>query len=646
MERLILYIIINSIFFSCSQPKNYRLQYALEFAENNRAELEKVLGYFENDLEKWNAAKYLIENMPQHFSYSGEPIENIKKGFTYVLKDSNNLSDSLLYTLNSFSYNELDKIYDAKVISSNYLINHIEWAFKHWKNRPWNKNLSFDDFCEYLLPYRLGFEPLENWQEQYEDKYAPILDSLYMGTDVIEAANLLNQHIGKTEKIVFNSDFQFLNPGPLFYLDCKVGSCIDHKNISIYILRSVGIPAMGDFYRISPSGTYGMHAWAVIRDTTGRDISFRAPGLEVRRDLDVEHTKGKVYREYYGKQDIPSKLLSDNEIPVFFRYPYIKDVTENYSGKNILEVDISMINEKYAYLGVHTSWRTTLISMAEVRKEKAIFENVEKGLIYQIFTAKGEKIYPAGYPFLFTSDSTHIFIPDTTRLQKITLYRKFVLSHLFYNPMNYMIGGLLEGGLDKNFNQRTFAYNIQDSVKNIIYKSFLPDSIMKTQFVRFSSPHNRPITLAEITFYTNDGKIPPASILLSGSRDSIRYNNGALANISDGDPLTYYASADISASVSFDLGAPKVISRIDILPRTDDNFIRVGDFYELYYHSGLDGWKSLGEKKAEKLFLEYDNVPTNTLLWLQNHTRGNEEQIFFMKDGEQVFMDRYLHQLF
>ena len=47
-----------------------RLDYALEFAGNNRGELEKVLDYYKNDSQQLAAARFLIENMPQcYFRY-------------------------------------------------------------------------------------------------------------------------------------------------------------------------------------------------------------------------------------------------------------------------------------------------------------------------------------------------------------------------------------------------------------------------------------------------------------------------------------------------------------------------------------------------------------------------------------------------
>lgn len=42
----------------------------LTLAENNRFELETVLKHYKDEPQKLAAAKYLIENMPEHYSFA------------------------------------------------------------------------------------------------------------------------------------------------------------------------------------------------------------------------------------------------------------------------------------------------------------------------------------------------------------------------------------------------------------------------------------------------------------------------------------------------------------------------------------------------------------------------------------------------
>ena len=86
------------------------------------------------------------------------------------------------------------------------------------------------------------------------------------------------------------------------------------------------------------------------------------------------------------------------------------------------------------------------------------------------------------------------------------------------------------------------------------------------------------------------------------------------------------------------MGELKKIRKIVFNPRNDDNFVWPGDEYELFYNDGAAGWKSLGRQVAdERRYVEYE-VPRNALLWLRDRTKGREEQVFFIRDGKQVFV--------
>ena len=54
---------------ACTSPNDKRLEQALQFARDNRNELEKVLKHYKNDTLKLKAAQFLIMNMPGHTGY-------------------------------------------------------------------------------------------------------------------------------------------------------------------------------------------------------------------------------------------------------------------------------------------------------------------------------------------------------------------------------------------------------------------------------------------------------------------------------------------------------------------------------------------------------------------------------------------------
>ena len=139
-----------------------RLESALEFASKNRGELEKVLEHYKDDSQKLEAAKFLIRNMPHWYSYEGAPLDSLKNILATAYKNPKvgDMSEIGGSQWRYYPFESLPKVYDAQVIKADYLIDNIDKAFDDWKRYPWNKHLSFEDFCELLLPYRIANEPL------------------------------------------------------------------------------------------------------------------------------------------------------------------------------------------------------------------------------------------------------------------------------------------------------------------------------------------------------------------------------------------------------------------------------------------------------------------------------------------------------
>ena len=189
------YLIIKVLFFvafvivvsSCAVEKdsNQRLNAALELAKNNRSELEKVLIHYNSDSLKYISALFLIENMPGHYSYQDsalishyyrevDRINNKLKG-----RKSDEIRDSINMIARNLNLKNCKKVMDVEVISSDFLISNIESAFKAWKGRPWAAHLSFEEFCEYLLPYKVHeLQPFDNWREEFATYCSDGLDNL------------------------------------------------------------------------------------------------------------------------------------------------------------------------------------------------------------------------------------------------------------------------------------------------------------------------------------------------------------------------------------------------------------------------------------------------------------------------------------
>src|SRR5574344_2446428 len=151
----ILLLFFTLLFTSCDTNRSY-LRYALRMAGDNRAQLEAVLEHYKEDPKKYAAACYLIENMPAHYSYRGDDILRYYETALPILKSGRSPEwqrDTLLEISNrDFPSLSSNVVPDVEIITSDFLIQNIDHAFKQWKERPWASDLTFEEFLEWLLP--------------------------------------------------------------------------------------------------------------------------------------------------------------------------------------------------------------------------------------------------------------------------------------------------------------------------------------------------------------------------------------------------------------------------------------------------------------------------------------------------------------
>lgn len=136
-----------------------------------------------------------------YYYYEGEQLEKYKilyESLALSKQTPVEITDSIKKMYGAFNPSDLYKKYDKNTLSVDFLSYHIDWAFKVWQEQPWGKNISFDDFCEYILPYRIGDEQPEYWRECLYDQYNPLLDEFRKSThsdDPVEAARVIIKYL-------------------------------------------------------------------------------------------------------------------------------------------------------------------------------------------------------------------------------------------------------------------------------------------------------------------------------------------------------------------------------------------------------------------------------------------------------------------
>lgn len=626
-------MVIGNILFQFACTDNKRLEYALEFAEENRGELEKVLEHYKNDNLKYEAARFLIENMPRYYAYKGGELDSVRRTLAKYRKQLWLSSEELEYWEN-FAYEREEKVYDAKVITADYLIANIDHAFELWKKRPWNRDLSFDDFCELLLPYRVMNEPLEEWRQPYERKYGYLLDSLYTGSDVIEATNVVVRHLSK-EGFANFWRLRYPHLGPSFLMEYRVGTCFDACDLGIYVLRALGIPVAIDQY-IYSSETRKAHAWNVVRDTTGRYAGFWTTEGVASRDSNYSDLRkaGKIYRQCFGARVKELKeIRKDKQVPSTFKFPYRKDVSVDYFPDTVRISASKKEYGKYAFLGVFHPRHWVEMDMAEIKNGEAIFPHVEANVVYVPMSYKNEKLEVMDYPFLFDGKCNIPYKPDLNNRETVKLLRKNPLFEWTRSSfLDMVLGAIIELSNTEDFRKVRYRYRVTDTLCLAYNWINLPDPV-RCRYARYQAAPDKYVRLAEFQCWTSEGRQIPISV--GGSK---AWASWGYENTQDDDPLTHCGTPQAGDQLVVDYGKEIAVEKILYVPQNDDNFIRMGDEYELFYHGGKEGWVSLGRKRATGLWLIYDNMPKGALFHLRCLTRGIEEQVFHIENGVQIFV--------
>jgi len=638
--------------------KSSVLEQALSLAGENRKELERVLDYFREEPLKYEAAKFLIENMPGHYSIVNDDIEIFYNQLEDFLaktpvndyRDSKIIRDSIqTMAFRNMNIQSMVKA-DITFIKSDFLINSIDEAFEKWQSLPWAQHLNFDEFCEYILPYKVDnyFMFEEDWPSKLRNSIQKEvlykLETFRYSSELRNSAYWACKTINKYLRETICPEGSPLE-SPLVYrlttlAKVPYGTCSDRCPVTVGFMRSLGIPVMIDFTYQWPFRSLG-HTWNIVLMNNGQNAAFGG-GEDGPGELHMPGQRmAKVYRKTYAINKEILKLKQESAyVPPAFHNIHMKDVTVEYMKSTSIEVPVQWKsgNDKYAYLAVFNDKEWIPVCYGIRQGNKYIFENIGNDIVYLpvFYTEKGIEPFSDAF-ILDLKNNIHYLGPDPERLQKVVLDRKFGLSQVMYNHAWNMINGKIEAANNELFNNPKTIHTIKKwSVRK---DSVILDSSDTYRYWRYvSSPYGQ-VNISKLDFY-EPNKDTPLSGQILGTDETYFYGDTIHTKhkVFNDEPLDYFeASGSIEYPwVGLDLKKPVTIEKIIYAPRNDDNNIRQDDLYELFYWQ-KDKWISLGKQSGREPFLEYNNAPTNALLLLRNLTRGKEERIFTYSDKGQVW---------
>lgn len=651
---------ISLLVSSCQSSEERQLLTALKMAGKNKTELQRVIDHYRNDILQQKAAIFLIANMPGHYSYADTSLvvayseavdsilETMKEHSMYERKDSINACAERM------GVQRWEKVQDIHMVTADYLIRNIDEAFEAWKG-PWARHLSFEQFCEYLLPYKVGeLQLLDDWRLRLKRLHAEELSDMekcdaYRNA-TLEAARRLSKCLGTEIHPNYNSVVD--HPVMKFEVNAKVpcGSCDYYIPLALAHHRSHGIPLAHDFCPHWASRRLG-HSWNVVLAENGRTMAFNGissepvmtqNGISVS-DGDMHNTMekmAKVYRRTYAhNNEIEELNQKEKNVPPLLRNVFMKDVTTSYMETSDVTLPLKGIphGTSYAYLAIYGDNDWYPVTFAKISRGKATFHDMGRNIIYiaMCYAPDGTRTILSN-PFMLGFDGSMNYYSASENNTTMRLTRKYPILEYVYKWLSSVDSCEVQASDDIRFHQYE-TIHLTSGTRATGNELKIPISTPAYRYWRFTSlKKNTRGNIAEIYFYDSNGK--PLSGRVIGTEGSFENRaNRTREAAFDSNTLTYFEAPDNKDPwVGMDFGYPVKLSSIIYYPRGDGNSVEPGDEYELLYWDD-DNWQSIGKKRAQRHWIEFVNVPEGAIYLLRDITKGHEERIFTYDNSMQTW---------
>lgn len=661
MKKLILFAItITLLFMSCSEDSRY-LREALKVAGENRGQLEAVLEHYrtvDNDPQKLAAAEYLIANMPAHYSYRDTAAINRYYHQALEILGTGSSPDWQRDTLREISEKQYfgltqDTISDVKVITADYLIYSIDHAFKQWRTRPWAQHLTYEEFRDWILPYKVTeFQSLDAWRDTLSQHYSDSLNTIpptdIQRNSIFGAIEIARNEIHSKQsaiglRVIWENSGSMPMLSAATWVRMTYGSCWDYVIMGTAVFRSLGMPAAVDQVPVWGRNSEG-HSWYVFTDDRGREqVTINSLIMPAGQQFYPYERIPKVWRNTYTiNRDIEKYRNTSKYVHPFD--PCQKDVTDHYNLTSDLEIETDkeilkqLQDRRYVYIAMIVNYsgpQWSILDYGVLKGGKAHFKNMGRNMLYIALGYNGSDLIPISHPFILHKSGKVEYINNpyddtnsTTRTISVDLRRKYYESYNVVDMRRRILGGKLQCSDRPDFKNAKNLYTIEDT--EIPYLIEL-NADRPYRYWRYFTPDGSWGSISELSFYNADGnKLAGRGIANpEAGQDAIdrTYDGNLLSNFEINQPNGNW--------VGMDMGKPTEIRYFSVSPRSDDNDVCPGNEYELFYFDGND-WSSLGYQIAEGNTLHYDDVPLNTLLWMSNYTRGNNERPFIIREDNEI----------
>ena len=404
LMKVIIHILLVLCFVSCS-------------VFDHETVFDRVAADYADQPLKQEAVRYLQQYSKYHYGIGRhldkpDEVVSLRKGIK---------NDSLYrYLLDSIGYKYIEgkPVMDDEALTDTFLRENIDMAFDAWQS-PWAKDVTFDDFCRYILPYRNGDEELHGWRRYFKDKYAnSILDSVSDPTSIREVALFLIRQfrreiaygptMGSFSRYLLTAE----DMERIHWMECR--GCAHYVTLA---MRACGVPCamITTHWRF----TEVPHTSVLFPAVGNNSKAFR---LTIGDDiLDMGAPKDTMaswctWETCYDVNDEMLDLLDDYNATnqkylaqKQYALPVTrKDVTADFSTTYpdfTLPVPDSLCQRRHLFLCRFHNWKWYPIRHGRVEGDSVRFRNATIRQLYRLGFADADSVRTFGSVFTLVGDS-------------------------------------------------------------------------------------------------------------------------------------------------------------------------------------------------------------------------------------------------
>ena len=601
-----------------------------------------MLEHYRDDDEKRNAARFVIVNMVGATG-SDKSVEDACDEF-YEKYDSlmrihgyDSLSAIFDYGKMSVWDKQVDSLWadyeaqhkaelmheqvsDIETLSAEYVIGEIDMACEAWKENVHARGCSWDEFCEYVLPYRrkngvIADDARKRLRERHRGRY--FVDE---SKDIMaEVDSLMSEYRHVTHSGFAGMSIPVLSVGVMERL--RHGLCEQRCWMNTMILSSMGMACATDFVPVWGNRN-NSHTWnVVIRN--GESYAFESFWDEDRwkykriynnRECDSVwgvYRLPKVYRrtfKRYREGPMADESVDVADIPLFFRDERKKDVSKEYFETTdvMLNVEIGDKTVKYVYLCVLNYGGWSAVQWGKLREDgKVIFEDMGRGIVYMPMYCRNGMMLACGNPIIVNAKGEVESVRAETERERVTV------SH-YTGALGYVKSKVTHGDVTGSLLVDENGDSMCVLPDGWELKSVSVDTKCKkvTRRVTMVLPRGV-LALGRLEFHSKaDGemrKIEGVKVVSNVAKTS---NGERVCNVLDESSSTGYCGKIEGGKVEFDLGGKYIVEKVVVCPYLHSGF-NAGVEYELCYWDGR--WRSVDRKTGGGV-IEFENAPKGALL--------------------------------